>query len=243
MVSVCITVFNEEATVTNLIESLLPQLSKSDELIIVDGGSSDATLKLIQEYAKKDIRIKAYYKKLSRSAGRNYAVKKAKYDIIAMTDAGCRVHKNWLKLITKPLVDGEGDAVAGFYKMKANNDFQKAETVYLGVLPMQFNSNFLPSTRSIAFTKKAWEKVGGFPESLEDTAEDTLFNAKLVEKGVKIKRVKNAVVEWGMPGDIREFSKKISSYAKGDVLSGIWNHPLKPVIYPLSFLYLTVPVV
>jgi GT2 family glycosyltransferase len=77
----------------------------------------------------------------------------------------------------------------------------------------------------MAFRKSAWEAVGGFPEGKGNSAEDTDFNYKAVQLGLKYARVKSAVVEWGMPENLRDFFQKIKAYAKWDVRYGIWWHP------------------
>ena len=77
----------------------------------------------------------------------------------------------------------------------------------------------------MAFTKKAWEEVGGFPEGGGNSAEDTDFNYKAVKMGLKYSRVKSAIVEWGMPETLSEFFKKINEYAKWDARYKIWWHP------------------
>src|SRR3972149_7809621 len=131
--SVCITVFNEEGTIGPLLESLLVQSKKPDEVVIVDGGSRDKTVDIIRHFEKKDRRIKVLVQKCSRAQGRNIGVEIAKNDIIAVTDAGCIAQKDWLKKITEPLVNSEIDMVAGFYKMTGETPFQKAVSVFLGV--------------------------------------------------------------------------------------------------------------
>lgn len=227
--SVCVTVLDEGKAIFPLIESLLSQSKKPDEIVIVDGESRDKTVEIIKHFQKKDARIRLLVQKCSRSEGRNLAIEMAKNKIIVMTDAGCVADKHWLKNITKPFENPEVDVVAGFYEMKANNLFEKAESFFLGVLPSKFDINFLPSTRSIAFRKEIWEKVGGFPENLEDTAEDTVFNFKLLKNKAKFARVKNAVVEWGMPKNLKEFFLKVFRYAKGDAKSKIWFFPNKGI--------------
>lgn len=226
-VSVCITVFNEEKSISRLITSLLKQSKKPSEIVIVDGGSTDDTVKLIRHWQKKDKRIRLLVEDCSRAQGRNMAVDLARNSIIAITDAGCRAKKTWLARLTKPLGNKKVDVVAGFYQMMAKNAFQQAEAVFLGVMPVDFGAGFLPSTRSIAFRKKAWEQVGGFPEYLDDTAEDSVFSNKLLINGMKIVPVKNARVEWGMPESVGEFFNKVKSYARGDVKSGVWKHNTK----------------
>jgi glycosyltransferase involved in cell wall biosynthesis len=226
-ISICITTLNEERTIGVLLDSLLRQSKKPTKIIIVDGGSGDKTVEIIRHYQQKDGRIKLLVEPCSRARGRNLAVEIAKEDIIAMTDAGCIADKNWLKNLTAPFVTGRVDVSAGFYKMVGESSFQKAESVFLGVRPANFNYSFLPSTRSIAFTKKIWEEVGGFPENLEGAAEDTVFNYKLIKAKAKFSRVKDAIVEWGMPASIFNFQFKIFHYAKGDVKSKIWIFPGK----------------
>lgn len=247
-ISVCITTLNEEESIAPLLDSLLAQTKKPDQIIIVDAGSADRTIEIIRHYQKKDGRVKLLVEKeCSRAKGRNLGVEIAKNGIIAMTDAGCVADKNWLKRLLEPFKTGEVDVSAGFYHMAANNSFEKAESIFLGVQPNNFDITFLPSTRSIAFTKEIWEKVGGFPEKTKGTAEDTLFNLKLVKNEAKIARVKNAIVEWGMPGSIKEFGNKIFEYAKGDAKSKVWFFPGKGVtshnIKALSILFRYIAVV
>ena len=225
--SVCLTVFSEEKSVSDLLGSLLIQTKKPDEIVIVDGGSIDKTVDILRHFQKKDSRIRVLSQKCTRSEGRNLSIEFAKNDIIAMTDAGCVAHKEWLKNITSPFEHDGVDIVAGFYVMSTKTDFEKAASVFLGVNPRKFDINFLPSTRSIAFRKSAWERIGGFPEDLETTAEDTVFNYNAVKEGLKFSRVEKAIVGWSIPDNSREYFIKVSEYAKGDVKSGIWWHPTK----------------
>lgn len=225
-ISVCITVLNEERAVSKLLDSLLAQFKKPDLIIFVDGGSTDKTVEIIRHYQRKDGRIKLLVEPCSRARGRNLAISIARDGIIVMTDAGCAADKDWITNITEPFATGRVDVSAGFYRMVRETPFQKAESVYLGVSPKHFNFNFLPSTRSIAFTKKIWEAVGGFPEGITGAAEDTVFNYKLLKNMAKFSRVKSAIVEWGMPENLWEFYLKIYNYAKGDAKSNIWKMPL-----------------
>lgn len=203
-VSVCVTTFNEkEETIKKLLVALNSQTLKPDEIIIIDA---------------KD------YNNCSRSKGRNIAIKKARNEIIVITDAGCIPHKNWLEKITKPFLSKNIDVVSGVYKMVVKNNFERACAVFLGIQQKDIDDNFMPSARSMAFTKNIWQKVGGFPEKLNNTAEDTLFNLKLIKIGAKFIVVKSAVVDWYIPETLHEFIKKIYNYAKGDAESGIWWH-------------------
>jgi glycosyltransferase involved in cell wall biosynthesis len=221
-VSLVITTLNEEKTIAKLLDSLLIQSKKPDEIIIIDSDSTDDTAGIVRHYQKKYKLIKLHSENMARAEARNLGVELSKNGLIAMTDAGCVAEKDWLKNLTAPFANPEIDVAAGFYKMTGDSGLQKAMSVFLGVLPHQFGADFLPSTRSVAFTKKIWERVGGFPENLEGAAEDTVFNQKLLSENSKFTRVKKAVVRWGMPKNLYQFFSKVKTYSEGDVLSKIW---------------------
>jgi glycosyltransferase involved in cell wall biosynthesis len=227
-VSLVVTVLNEEPSIAALLESIISQVRKPDEFIIVDGGSDDKTCDIIRSYQKIYKNITLYEFKTTRSEARNIGIQAAKGDVIVTTDAGCFAEKHWIKKITEPFKDKRVDLVAGFYEMiGGNSPLRRAMSVYIGVTPDRFDDHFLASARSLAFRKTLWKKVGGFPEGLKDTAEDTMFNYNIIKSGAKIVRVKDAIVYWQLPLTLTEGFKKLFLYAKGDAKSGIWWHPLK----------------
>jgi len=225
--SVCITVYNEEKSISELIKALLSQSKKPGEIAIVDGGSSDKTVELIRHWQKKDKKVRLLVRRCSRSEGRNLSIELARNNVIAVTDAGCVPKKDWLEKLVLPFKNKKVEMVAGFYEMKGDKPIQRAFSVFLGVHKKDFDTSFLPSTRSVAFKKKLWGEIGGFPESLDDTAEDTIFNIKAANYGVKMAHTKDAIVEWGVPETIKEGINKMYLYAKGDAKTKVWKHPTK----------------
>src|SRR3990167_5258354 len=114
-ISICITTFNEEGSIGALLDSLLTQTKKADEIVIVDGGSADRTIEIINHYPacisyaesmagrqKKPVIKFLISKGTTRSEGRNVSIEIAKGDIIATSDAGCIAHKDWLNELTSP---------------------------------------------------------------------------------------------------------------------------------------------
>ncbi len=243
-ISVCITVLNAEKIIVPLLDSLQLQTKKADEIVVVDGGSSDKTVELLKHFQKKDKRIKLLFESCLRARGRNLAVEIAKNEVIAMTDTGCVPHKDWLEKITSPLIHPEIDIVAGVYGMVGETPKQKALGVFLGFPLSKFDRDFLPTARSIAFRKEAWEKAGEFPERGENSAEDTEFNYNAVSRGLKYSRVKDAVVEWGIPDSLDEGLKTMRDYAMWDAKHGIWlstkhkfpSHNIKVIFIFLRYL-------
>ncbi len=217
-VSIAITLFNEEKTITLLLDSLFSQIKKPNEIIIVDGGSKDNTIQIIKNFQKKHKQIKLFTKKGATIAqSRNIAIKQSKNEIIAITDGGCIAKKDWLEKITLPFKDPKIEYVAGFYEMTARSSLQKAAKLFLGVLPQNFNQNsFLPSARSMAFKKSFWEKLDGFEEKFNYAGEDTHFNYKALLNHSNIFRQKKAIVYWEVPNNFISLIKKFFFYAIGD---------------------------
>lgn len=229
-ISVCITVYNEEDNILSLLTALTSQTKKPDEIVVTDGGSTDNTVKIIQDYQQKNNRINLIVakKRINIARGRNLAIKKAKYDIIALTDAGCAPKQNWLENITKPFKK-DVDVVAGFYEVRKANKLSYIAALFLGVHPRNFNEQFIPSARSVAFRKSVWSEVGGFDETLTLAGEDTEFFALVIKNGVKLSRRPAALVIWSELANITMYklAQKFYSYARGDAETGIWWHPTK----------------
>lgn len=122
-ISFITTVYNEEKSIERFLDSLMIQGKKSDEVIIVDGGSSDETVRKITEHK---IKAKVFIKKGNRSIGRNEAIRKATGDTILCSDAGNILDKDWVKNISEPFYDSNIDVVAGYYQGKAATIFQKS---------------------------------------------------------------------------------------------------------------------
>lgn len=228
-VSVCITVLNAQKLISPLLNSLLSQTLTADEIVIVDGGSTDRTIEILKHFQKKDKSIKLLFDRCLRARGRNLAVEIAKNPIIAMTDAGCIAKKDWLKKITGPLANKKVDIVAGIYEMKGDTPMQKALGIFLGFPVSKFSKKFLPTTRSIAFRKEVWEEVGGFTERMVNSAEDSEFNEKALKLGKNYSRVKDAKVKWGIPESLGEGLKTMGDYAKWDAAYGSWWNPIKGI--------------
>lgn len=221
-VTLVTTVYNEEKNIRRLLESIRLLSKKPDEIIIVDGGSKDKTVSIIQEYSsEKKLGIALYVKKGNRSIGRNEAIKKATSDIIAITDAGCILDSEWLENIIKPFKDPKVEVVSGYYKGIGKSVFQKCLIPYALVMPDQVKErSFLPATRSMAIRKYTWKRLGGFAKEYSHN-EDYVFAKKLEDKKIKTFFAYNAIVKWIPRKTFKEAFIMFFRFSYGDAEANI----------------------
>ncbi|OGH21850.1 MAG: hypothetical protein A3D75_01510 [Candidatus Levybacteria bacterium RIFCSPHIGHO2_02_FULL_37_18] len=223
--SLVITVLNEEKTIENLLRSIGHQTVKPDEVIIVDGGSTDKTLSVISNFqfpiSNKKIKLVILQKNGNRAVCRNEGILRSRNEIILITDAGCILEKKWVERISEPFKDSSIDVVAGYYKGKPKTIFEKCLVPYILVMPDRvIPHQFLPATRSMAFKKEVWKKVGRFNERFSHN-EDYVFAKKLKQKGAKIVFIRNATVYWIPRKNIFQAFVMFFRFALGDSESGI----------------------
>jgi len=239
-VALIVTVRNEATTVGPLIDSILGGTRVPDEIVIADGGSTDGTFDRLRERAAADARVRAVLAPGNRSVGRNAAVRASRAPVIACTDAGVEVEPEWLERITRPFADG-ADVVAGFYRPVASTAFERAAgAVSAPSLREVDPARFLPSTRSVAFRRAAWETVGGFDEALAHN-EDTPFALALKKSGARFVFEPEARVRWRPRGDLRSFFRQHRRFGFGDGESRVqgsfyWRLGSKYVLALLLFL-------
>jgi glycosyltransferase involved in cell wall biosynthesis len=217
-VSVVITVKNEEKSILRLLNSLDNQSLKPYEVIIVDGGSKDRTVGIINSF----IASRNSFKLISadganRPKGRNIGISAATSEIIAITDAGVALDENWLENLVKPLAQENADFVGGVYVQDGESLLQKCIGIlqYPNIEKLRVD-DFIPSCRSVVFKKEVWKAVGYWPEHLEK-ADDTYFDLMVREKGFKIALAKDAVVSWTAKNTLKGLFQQYSSYAEWDV--------------------------
>ena len=221
-VSLIITVKNEAAGLGALLDSIAEQTRPPDEVVVCDGGSSDATLDLLRAETRFPIRI-VERPGANISQGRNAAIAAASGDIIASTDAGVRLDPAWLQHLLAPFKrDPKTAVVSGFFLPAPQTTFEVALGATVLPEPRDIRpETFLPSSRSIAFRKEAWQSIGGYPEWL-DYCEDLVFDFALLEKYRPFAFAPEAIAHFRPRGSLRAFFRQYYLYARGDGKANLW---------------------
>ena len=228
-ISLIATVKNEANSLPTLLDSIALQTRQPDEVVICDGGSTDSTLDILS--AEKRFPLRVIEKPGSNiSQGRNAAIEAATGDVIASTDAGVRLDPKWLeKLITPTLtlprdemMSPGKEVVGGFFLPDPHTPFEVAMSAT--VLPQLDEidpAKFLPSSRSLAFTKDAWRSVNGYPEWL-DFCEDLVFDIALLKKYGAFAFAPEAIAYFRPRPSLQSYFKQYYQYARGDGKANLW---------------------
>jgi len=238
------TVYNEGESIDRWIDALREQTVQPDEFVIVDGGSTDKTvLRLKQGFEKEGFtQPRIIVQRCNIAQGRNMAIKNTTHDIIVSLDAGSIPEPQWLQEIAIPFREhAEVGMVGGRCRTVLVNEFQKKLERFTDSKDPDFGTNCRFSSRNVAFTRKAWAAVGGYPEWLTLTAEDALYNANLHFAGIQSCYQPTAVVDWEMRPDLRSYLKMLWSYGYGSAEMGQAPHLywrwLMTTLFPLLILF------
>lgn len=130
LVSIIIPVYNSEKYLRKCIESVLNQILKNCEIILVDDGSTDHSIDICREYEKNFNNIKVYSQtNVGQGAARNNGMKVAKGNYIGFVDSDDRIDPNMYKSLLEAATVNDCDiCICGnekFYKYNDIHDCNK----------------------------------------------------------------------------------------------------------------------
>ncbi len=175
--SIIVPVYNRPDEINDLLKSLDQQTDKDFEIVIVEDGSTVRCGKQCESF-KKSIRIKYFYKdNEGRSIARNYGMDRADGDFFIFIDSDCILPPDYIASLKKAIAEKPADCFGGpDAAHESFSDTQKAinyaMTSFLttggirgGKMSME---KFTPRTFNMGFSRKVWEKVGGFREMFSE---------------------------------------------------------------------------
>lgn len=155
IITVCV---NAEKTIKDTIESVLKQSYKDFEYIIVDGKSSDDTLKIISKYKDKRIRLISEKDKGLYDA-MNKGIKLATGDIIGTINSDDILASEDIFQTIIDNFDENTDVIYANIKYY-NEDFSKVKRDFIS--GTKENDYFCPAHPSMYVRKQIYEKIGTY---------------------------------------------------------------------------------
>jgi glycosyltransferase involved in cell wall biosynthesis len=217
-VSLVATVKDAGSAAVPFLDSLAAQTRTPDEVVIVDGGSSDGTVDRLREHAAITV-LEEPGANIAR--GRNLAIAASSHDVIAVTDADCVLEPRWLERLLVPLESG-ADVSMGFYRPIEDGFLQSCmAAINLPDADEIDEATFMPSGRSVAFRREAIAAAGGYPEWL-DIGEDMYVNRRWRELGLRMRFAPDAVVHWRLRASLADTWRQYFRYARGDAIAGMY---------------------
>ncbi len=256
-VSIIIPTLNEERYITSCLDSVIESDLKigSYEVLVIDGLSSDNTVKIVKEYMQKYSFIKLYTnEKKIIPVAMNIGIKHAQGAYIIRIDAHSLYPKEYFSNLLYWAKKLDADNVGGVcvtdvltktpktnaIKAVMSHKFGVGGGDYRGEIDQPKRSNTVPFG---CFKKEALLKYGGFDERLERT-EDLEINKRFIDRGGKVYIVPDLSFTYYAKESLKDLAKKSFNTGKWVVLnpyitkrfSSLHLHHIIPLLFVLSLL-------
>ena len=221
--ALCATVLNEVHDVEALARSMCSQQPRPDEVVIVDGGSTDGTMDALRAAVVGVDHVRVIEAPGTNiSAGRNVAMAATTSELVAFTDSGLERGPDWLGALLTA-VDSEPHAAGSFgYILASPRTVMEASIGAVG-LPVAGEINpvhYPPSSGSFLVRRHWFERAGGYPEWL-DYGEDLWLDREIWSAGGWFVHAPGADVTIRPRSSIGRFVKQYYNYASGDGRAGM----------------------
>ena len=106
MISIVVPIYNGEKYIERCFESIFLQTYSDWEIIAVDDGSSDGSLRMLESYARRDDRIMVLHQSnMGAGEARNHGIEKAKGEYIVFLDVDDSIEPVYLALLSQKTAD------------------------------------------------------------------------------------------------------------------------------------------
>lgn len=203
LVSVIIPVYNMAEFIGETLDSVLASTYPAIEVVVMDDGSKDNSMAIVQEYAARDARIKAYSQpNAGACAARNHAISLAQGQYILPVDSDNTISQNF---ITEAIKVFEQDPEV---KVVCPRAVFFGDRIGEWILP-NFSLKTLAHKNIMdtcaMYRKIEWEKAGGYCEEII-AREDWEFWISVLKNGGKVVKLPDIHLRYR----IRQNSKRVS---------------------------------
>ncbi len=165
MISIIIPTLNEEEHIGDVLENLRPQLSKKDEVIVVDSHSNDKTVEIAKGYGAKVLTRPKNGNGLAKTEG----AKEASNDVVVFIDADTKISPDFVKRIKEHFSDPDLLFLGGMNLYSSDSrawkliyDTYSRAIFYLGKANHAITKECYVPPNNSAFRKDVFLKAGGY---------------------------------------------------------------------------------
>jgi rSAM/selenodomain-associated transferase 2 len=207
-ISVIVPIFNEEKNIAVTLEEL--QRLKPDEMILVDGGSSDATREICQRFG-----VELYLSRPGRATQMNFGAQRARGDVLLFLHADTRLPLSAFDEIRTALRDRK--VLGGRFDLQLNNPRPLLKLIGFMISLRSRLSKVGTGDQAIFVRREIFQELGGYPDI--PLMEDVAFSRALKRRG-----------------SVACLRSRVVSSARRWEVDGIWRTILK--MWTLKTLYL-----
>ena len=202
--SIIVPIYNSEKYITQCLNSLVNQTLRDFEILCVDDCSVDDSMKIVENYAKNDNRIKIFYQNENKgvSAARNVALDKACGDYILCVDSDDWIEFNTLEKLYNAFEKSGATSVwfDGFkyYQNTSSidkNPINNRKNEYIELLP-EVLPTFSDMCGMKAYTRNSIQNIGlHWPENIK-MDEDGEFYFKYYSFYTQVYAISDCLYYW-----------------------------------------------
>lgn len=214
--SLIVPVYNRIDEVRDLLESLAAQTSRDFEAVIVEDGSTEPCGHVCAEYAARGVPVAYHFKSNEgRSIARNHGMERASGAYFVFVDSDCILPPGYFEGLARALdanpVDcfGGPDAAHDSFTttQKAINHSMTSFLTTGGIRGGKVQlERFTPRTFNMGFSRRVWERVGGFREMF---SEDIDMSTRIRREGFTIALLRECPVYHKRRVDFRKFWRQV----------------------------------
>jgi len=183
-VSVIVPARNVQGTIGPCLESIIAESRSNDlEIIVVDNGSTDATVEIVRGFPVTLLEVPPAF--VSRS--RNVGGAAAGHDILAFVDSDCIVLPGWISAIRYSFRESDVGATGARHLLRDNPTWVERawyQRRHWRTPDAIRDVDYVPAG-NLAVRRHTFTSVGGFDESLE-TGEDPDLCKRIAAEGLRV---------------------------------------------------------
>ena len=210
-ISVVIPLYNKENFIKETLESVLLQTFTDFEVIVVNDGTTDSSIKVISQFSDNRIKL-LHQENKGVAAARNLGIKNTTSKLVAFLDADDYWYPNHLEELLKLYDDFPNSGIyCNRYTTKtSSNHFQESlfngiELKFRGIVPNYFYSN-RPSritwTSALMIPKSILEEFGNFNENVSNGQDVELWTKIGIHYPIVLSNKTTAIYNFNTPNSL-----------------------------------------